>query len=83
MSALGSPAAMAMQAGQWAPAEDSSAIAHVTYAGMRVEVEYERDYTGDVYVLCMTHAGLTLDADDLSQQCLDSLAANVRAALGD
>lgn len=83
MPTLGSYEAMRMEPGKWAPDDDSSAEISVTYAGMPVEVTYERDYTGDVYVLAVTHAGLTLDADDLSQRCLDALAANVRAKLED
>lgn len=77
MSALGSHAAMQMQASQ-APADWEEGTAVVGYAGTLITVYYSACELG-IEVDGVEHAGLTLEADDLSETMRDSLVRSLRA----
>lgn len=76
MSALGSHAAMQMQASQ-APADWEEGTAVVGYAGTLITVYYSASESG-VEVDGIEHAGLVLDANDLSDDMRESLVRSLR-----
>lgn len=77
MIALGSAAAMRMDARTDTPDwEEGSAI--VGYAGTLITVYYSAGELG-IEVDGIEHAGLVLDADDLSDNMRESLVRSLRA----
>ena len=77
MAAIGSFQAMQQQASH-APADYEEGTAVVGYAGTLITVFWTAYDTG-VEIDGIEHAGLTLEADDLSESMRASLVASLRA----
>lgn len=77
MSALGSPQAMRMESAHAEPDwEEGTAV--VGYAGTLITVYFSAGELG-VEIDGIEHAGLTLEADDLSETMRESLMRSLRA----